>query len=139
VWAAHDCGRALNPLAIEGQIEGSIHMGLGQVMSESLDYHFGNLRTANLLDYKIPTPLEMPEVECILVESNDAEGPFGAKEAGEGPLLPILPAVVNAIYDAVGVRLYDLPLTPDKVWAAMQRNGGARKPAAHTASVEVRK
>ena len=97
-------------------------------MSESLDYSFGQLRTTNLLDYKIPTPLEMPEVECILVESNDAEGPFGAKEAGEGPLLPILPAVVNAIYDAVGARLYDLPLTPDKVWAAMQRNGGAKKP-----------
>lgn len=128
VWAVHDCGKAINPLSVEGQIEGSIHMGLGQVMSESLEYHFGNLRTANLLDYKIPTPLEMPEVECILVESNDAEGPFGAKEAGEGPLLPILPAVVNALYDAVGVRLYDMPMTPDKVWAAMQRNGGAKKP-----------
>ena len=130
VWAAHDCGKVLNRLSVEGQIEGSVHMGLGQVMSESLDYVTGgNLRTANLLDYKIPTPLEMPEVECILVESNDAEGPFGAKEAGEGPLIPILPAVVNAIYDAVGVRLYDLPLTPDKVWAGMNRNGGPRKPA----------
>jgi 4-hydroxybenzoyl-CoA reductase subunit alpha len=130
VWAAHDCGRVLNRLAVEGQIEGSIHMGLGQVMTESLEYLVdGQLRTSNLLDYKIPTPLEMPKVECILVESNDAEGPFGAKEAGEGPLLPILPAVVNAIYDAVGTRVYDLPLTPDKVFAAMQRNGGARKPA----------
>jgi 4-hydroxybenzoyl-CoA reductase subunit alpha len=68
-------------------------------------------------------------VHCIVVESNDAEGPFGAKEAGEGPLLPILPAVVNALHDAVGVRLYDLPVTPDRVYAAMQRNGGARKPA----------
>ncbi|HEX2022504.1 MAG TPA: xanthine dehydrogenase family protein molybdopterin-binding subunit [Candidatus Thermoplasmatota archaeon] len=138
VWAAHDCGKALNPLSVEGQIEGSVHMGLGQVMTESLEYHFGNLRTANLLDYKIPTPVEMPEVECILIESNDAEGPFGAKEAGEGPLLPILPAVVNAIYDAVGARLYDLPLTPDKVYAAMQRNGGARKPAAPGPQISVR-
>lgn len=138
VWAAHDCGKVLNRLSVEGQIEGSIHMGLGQVMSEALEYNFGHLRTANLLDYKIPTPLEMPEVECILVESNDAEGPFGAKEAGEGPLLPILPAVVNAVYDAVGVRLYDLPLTPDKVWAAMQRAGGPRKPA-HYADAQLLK
>ncbi len=130
VWAAHDCGKALNPLAVEGQIEGSIHMGLGQVCSEAIEYHFGNMRNPNLLDYKIPTSLEMPEVEVIIVESNDAEGPFGAKEAGEGPLLPILPAVVNAVYDAVGARLYDLPLTPDKVWSALQRAGGARKPAA---------
>ncbi|MCA1813136.1 MAG: molybdopterin-dependent oxidoreductase, partial [Halobacteriales archaeon] len=131
VWAAHDCGKALNPLAVEGQIEGSIHMGLGQVFSETLEYQFGNLKNPNLLDYKIPTSLEMPEVETIIVESNDAEGPFGAKEAGEGPLLPILPAVVNAIYDAVGARLYELPLTPDKVWRALERQGGAKKPAPH--------
>ncbi|HVM44567.1 MAG TPA: xanthine dehydrogenase family protein molybdopterin-binding subunit, partial [Candidatus Thermoplasmatota archaeon] len=93
VWAAHDCGKAINPLSVEGQIEGSVHMGLGQVMSESLEYHRAHMRASNLLDYKIPTPMEMPEVEVIIVESNDAEGPFGAKEAGEGPLLPILPAV----------------------------------------------
>ena len=139
VWAAHDCGKALNPLSVEGQIEGSIHMGLGQVASESMDYvKGGQLRTANLLDYKIPTPMEMPEVEVILVESNDAEGPFGAKEAGEGPLLPILPAVVNALYDAVGVRIYDMPLTPDRVWAAMNRNGGAKKPERRPPTVSVR-
>ncbi|HVL48989.1 MAG TPA: molybdopterin cofactor-binding domain-containing protein [Candidatus Thermoplasmatota archaeon] len=129
VWAAHDCGKALNKLSVEGQIEGSIHMGLGQVQSEALEFHLGNLRNPSFLDYKIPTVHEMPEVEVHIVESNDAEGPFGAKEAGEGPLLPILPAVVNAIYDAVGVRLYDLPLTPDKVFAALERQGGPRKPA----------
>ncbi|HVM45863.1 MAG TPA: 4-hydroxybenzoyl-CoA reductase subunit alpha, partial [Candidatus Thermoplasmatota archaeon] len=83
--------------------------------------------------------LEMPEVEVIIVESNDAEGPFGAKEAGEGPLLPILPAVVNALYDAVGVRLYDMPMTPDKVYAAMQRNGGAKKPAGMAPTVTIRR
>src|SRR5581483_8372480 len=76
VWAAHDCGKVLNRLSVEGQIEGSIHMGLGQVMTESLEYRLAQLRTSNLRDYKLPTPLEMPEVECILVESNDAEGPF---------------------------------------------------------------
>ena len=138
VWAAHDCGKALNPLSVEGQIEGSIHMGLGQVMTESLEYRDGLMRTSNFLDYKIPTPIEMPEVEVIIVESNDAEGPFGAKEAGEGPLLPILPACVNALYDAVGVRLYDMPMTPDKVFAAMQRNGGAKKPASLAPRVTIR-
>lgn len=129
VWAAHDCGKALNRLSVEGQIEGSIHMGLGQVYSESLEYRQGNLRNPNLLDYKIPTSLEMPDVEVFIVESNDAEGPFGAKEAGEGPLLPILPAVVNAIHDAVGVRMYELPITPDRLYERMRLQGGWQKPA----------
>jgi 4-hydroxybenzoyl-CoA reductase subunit alpha len=131
VWAAHDCGRVLNRLAVEGQIEGSIHMGLGQVMTEALEYNREVLRNPSLLDYKIPTPLEMPEVEVFLVESNDAEGPFGAKEAGEGPLLPILPAVLNALYDAVGVRVCDLPATPDRVFSLLEAKG-ARKPAVPT-------
>lgn len=128
VWAAHDCGKALNPLAVEGQIEGSIHMGLGQVHGEALEWNRANLRNPNLLEYKIPTSLEMPEVETFIVESNDAEGPFGAKEAGEGPLIPILPAVVNALHDAIGVRFTQLPVTPDLVHAAMERQGGAKKP-----------
>ncbi len=128
VWAAHDCGKVLNRLAVEGQIEGSVHMGLGQVYSETLEYRGPNLRNPNFLDYKIPTSLEMPEVETFLIESNDAEGPFGAKEAGEGPLLPILPAVVNAIHDAVGVRMQELPITPDRLFDAMQRQGGWNKP-----------
>jgi 4-hydroxybenzoyl-CoA reductase subunit alpha len=127
VWAAHDCGRVLNRLSVEGQIEGSIHMGLGQVLSEALEYNREVLRNPSLLDYKIPTPLEMPKVEVFLVESNDADGPFGAKEAGEGPLLPILPAVLNAIYDAVGVRVFDLPATPDRVYTLLEARG-ARKP-----------
>ena len=113
VWAAHDCGKALNPLAVKGQIIGSCHMGLGQVLSEKMVYgRTGHLQNANLLEYKIPSVHEMPHVVPIIIESCDPEGPFGAKEAGEGPLLPILPAVVNAVYDAVGVRFRDLPLTP---------------------------
>ncbi|MBI2077141.1 MAG: molybdopterin-dependent oxidoreductase [Euryarchaeota archaeon] len=128
VWAAHDCGKVLNRLSVEGQIEGSIHMGLGQVYSESLEYRGPNLRNPNLLDYKIPTSIEMPDVETFLVESNDAEGPFGAKEAGEGPLLPILPAVVNAIHDAVGVRMHELPITPDRLHDQMRLQGGWKKP-----------
>lgn len=121
VWAAHDCGKALNPLAVEGQIEGCIHMGLGQVLSEEMPYLKGAIQGPNFLDYRTLTPMQMPEVDVIIVESNDPEGPFGAKEAGEGPLLPILPAVANAIYDAVGVRMFSLPITPDKLWKEAQR------------------
>lgn len=122
VWAAHDCGKALNPLAVEGQIIGSCHMGLGQVLSEQMVYgRTGHLQNANLLQYQIPSVHEMPHVTPIIVESSDPEGPFGAKEAGEGPLLPILPAVCNAVYDAVGVRPSSLPLTPDVVWADIQK------------------
>ncbi|MFQ5648734.1 MAG: xanthine dehydrogenase family protein molybdopterin-binding subunit [bacterium] len=121
VWAAHDCGKALNPLAVEGQIEGCIHMGLGQVLCEEMPYLKGTIQGPNFLDYRTLTPMQMPEVDVIIVESHDPEGPFGAKEAGEGPLLPILPAVANAIYDAVGIRIYSLPITPDKLWKEAQR------------------
>jgi hypothetical protein len=122
VWAAHDCGRALNPLTVEGQIIGSCHMGMGQVISEEMVYgRTGHLRNANLLEYKIPTVHEMPKVTPIIVESNDPEGPFGAKEAGEGPLLPILPAVVNAIFDASGIRVDELPVTPDRLFRCIEK------------------
>ncbi|MDA1167751.1 MAG: molybdopterin-dependent oxidoreductase, partial [archaeon] len=122
VWAAHDCGKALNPLAVKGQIIGSCHMGLGQVLSEKMVYgRTGHLQNANLLEYKIPSVHEMPHVEPIIIESCDPEGPFGAKEAGEGPLLPILPAVVNAVYDAIGIRYRDLPLTPDVVYQGIEK------------------
>ncbi|HYK92562.1 MAG TPA: xanthine dehydrogenase family protein molybdopterin-binding subunit [Thermoplasmata archaeon] len=121
VWAAFDCGRALNRLAVEGQIEGSIHMGLGQFMGESMNFRGGRLLNPALLEYKIPMPQQMPRVEVLLVGDDDPEGPFGAKEAGEGPLVATLPAVGNAIYDALGVRFYDLPVTPDKVVRALER------------------
>ncbi len=115
LWAAFDCGRALNRLAVEGQIEGSIHMGLGQVMGESMNYRSSRLLNPSLLEYKIPMPQQMPKVEILLVGDDDPEGPFGAKEAGEGPLIATLPAVGNALYDAVGVRFDELPITPDRV------------------------
>jgi len=126
VWAAHDCGKALNPLAVEGQIEGSIHMGIGQALYEGVRYRDGLMLNSSLLDYKIPTPHETPPMEIIVVESCDPEGPFGAKECGEGSLAPIIPAIGNAIYDAVGVRLRDMPMTPEKVLAAIekQKSGG---------------
>jgi 4-hydroxybenzoyl-CoA reductase subunit alpha len=115
IWAAFDCGRPLNRLAVEGQIQGSIHMGLGQVLGESMNYRGSRLFNPSLLEYKIPMPQQMPKVEILLVGDDDPEGPFGAKEAGEGPLIATLPAVGNALYDAVGVRFTELPITPDRV------------------------
>lgn len=119
VWAAHDCGRALNPLAVEAQIEGCVHMGLGQVLCETMDYHKGNLENPNLLDYRTLSPSETPNIHPILVETLDPEGPYGAKECGEGPLLPVLPATANAIWDAIGERFYVLPITADKIYRAL--------------------
>jgi 4-hydroxybenzoyl-CoA reductase subunit alpha len=119
IWAAFDCGRPLNRLAVEGQIQGSIHMGLGQVMGETMNYRGSRLFNPSLLEYKIPMPQQMPEVEILLVGADDPEGPFGAKEAGEGPLIATLPAVGNALYDAIGVRFTELPITPDRVVRAL--------------------
>ncbi len=127
VIAAHDCGKALNPLTVEGQIEGSVYMGLGQALQEEMIWNNGRLMNPSLLEYRIPSTLETPEIESIIVESIDPEGPFGAKEAGEGSLAATIPAIANAIYDAVGVRINTLPITPEKVLAALrekQQRGG---------------
>ena len=135
VWVAHDCGKALNRLTVEGQVQGSVWMGMGQAMSEEAAYHEGLMLTANMLDYRVPTIQDSPPIEVGIVESNDPHGPFGAKEAGEGSLAAFLPALTNAIADAVGVRFNDLPVTPDRVFAALEKrrraagNGGAAKPA----------
>ncbi|MET0852318.1 MAG: molybdopterin cofactor-binding domain-containing protein [Candidatus Rokuibacteriota bacterium] len=120
VWIAHDVGRALNPLLVEGQVEGSVYMGLGEVLMEEQVFRKGVHKIPSLLEYKSPTTLETPEIHTILVETDDPEGPFGAKEAGQGPLLPIIPAVVNAIHDAVGVRLDEIPVSPDKVLKGLE-------------------
>ena len=131
VWAGFDCGRPINPLLVEGQIEGSIHMGLGQLLGEEMRYRGTRVMNSSLLDYGTLSAVDMPEVECLLVGEADPEGPFGAKEAGEGPLPPVLPAVANAVYDAVGIRFTELPLSPDRVWRALrerERKGGLQKP-----------
>ncbi len=122
VWCAHDCGRALCPTLVEGQIEGSVYMGVAEV---ALEYHVIDSKRGlhlgpNLLDYRIPTSLDTPEIMAILVESHDPEGPYGAKEAGEGPLHSSIPAVANAIFDAVGIRLDRLPFTPGRVLEALR-------------------
>jgi CO/xanthine dehydrogenase Mo-binding subunit len=120
VWAAHDCGRALHPVLVEGQIEGSVYMGYGEALMEAQVYdEHGLHRGPNLLDYRIPTSVETPDIEAMIVGDPDPGGPYGAKEAGEGPLHPIIPAIANAIFDAVGVRLREIPFTPDRVLAAL--------------------
>ena len=121
VWVAHDCGRALNPVIVRGQIEGSTYMGAAEVVLEDHDLNrFGLHAGPSLLDYRIPTSLDAPDIEARIVESIDPEGPFGAKEAGEGPLHSTIPAIANAVYDAVGIRLRHLPFTPAKVLAALR-------------------
>ena len=120
VWAAHDCGRALNPVAVEGQIIGSVWMGMGQALTEEMIWKDGMLMNPGLLEYRSPSSIESPEVEPIIVESIDPEGPFGAKECSEGSLAATIPAIANAIYDAVGVRLHESPFTPERVLAALR-------------------
>ncbi len=129
VWVAHDCGKALNRLSVEGQVQGSVWMGMGQAMSEEVAYHEGLMLTANMLDYRVPTIEDLPPIEVGIVESNDPNGPFGAKEAGEGSLAAFLPALTNAIADAIGLRFNDLPVTPDRVFAALEKRqrAAARK------------
>jgi 4-hydroxybenzoyl-CoA reductase alpha subunit len=126
IWVAHDCGRALNPVLVEGQIEGSAYMGFGEALMEEHifkddDHGRAGLHNApSLLDYRIPTSLDTPELHSLIIESIDPEGPYGAKEAGEGPLHPSIPAIANAIFDAVGVRMDSLPFSPPRVWRAIQ-------------------
>ncbi|HET7872227.1 MAG TPA: molybdopterin cofactor-binding domain-containing protein [Terriglobales bacterium] len=121
VWAAHDCGRALNPVSVEGQVIGSVWMGLGQALQEEMVWKHGLLMNPGMLEYKSPSAVESPDVDCIIVESVDPEGPFGAKEASEGSLAATIPAIANAIYDAVGVRLREAPFTPERVLAALRQ------------------
>jgi CO/xanthine dehydrogenase Mo-binding subunit len=128
VWIAHDVGRALNPLLVEGQVEGSIYMGIGEAMMEEQVFRHDLHKAPSLLDYKSPTTLETPPIHTILVETDDPEGPFGAKEAGQGPLLPVIPAIANAVYNAVGVRVDEVPITPDKVLKGMDLKRRGKTP-----------
>lgn len=138
IWAAHDCGRAINPVLVEGQVEGSVYMGMSEAVLEDMAYYPGlEKRRAmpgrdrtrglhvgpNLLDYRIATSLDTPDIAASIVESIDPGGPYGAKEAGEGPLHPAIPAIANAIWDAVGVRLRTMPFTPERVRQALAAKG----------------
>ncbi|MCX6277800.1 MAG: molybdopterin-dependent oxidoreductase [Bacteroidetes bacterium] len=122
VWGAHDCGKAINPLAVEGQLEGSWHMGAGQAISEQMKYYKGLLFNNNFLEYKIPTSLDTPDIHASIIETIDPEGPFGAKEAGEGAIHPVIPAIANAVFNAVGVRITKLPISAEDILAKMKEN-----------------
>jgi 4-hydroxybenzoyl-CoA reductase subunit alpha len=136
VWIAHDVGCALNPTLVRGQVEGSVYMGLGEALMEEQAFrrlpprlsHALVHKFPSMLEYKSPTSLDMPEIFTDLVEHPDPSGPFGAKEVGQGPLLPIMPAVANAVYDAVGVRVDQVPISPDRIMRALQAKA-AGKPA----------
>lgn len=121
---AHDCGKAINPMLVEGQLEGSVVGGMGQALYEDVVVQEGQMMNPSFLDYGFPTFEEMPGIEAIEVETNDPVGPFGAKEAGEGTQLSPAPAIVNAIYDAIGVDFKELPVTPERVLKALEEKSG---------------
>jgi 4-hydroxybenzoyl-CoA reductase subunit alpha len=119
---AHDCGRAINQTSVEGQMEGSLSMGLGETLFEEVKFdQKGKIINADLAEYKIPTALDMPPIKTIIVESIEPNGPYGAKEVGEGAIMPTIPAILNAVYDAIGIRIHELPLTPERVFRAIQK------------------
>jgi CO/xanthine dehydrogenase Mo-binding subunit len=130
IWIGHDIGKSINPALVMGQVEGSVYMGLGEALMEEMAYR-GNRNVVHkfpsMLEYKSPTTLEMCDVKTFLIEDPDPNGPFGAKEVGQGPLLPVPPAVVNAIYDAVGVRIDEVPASPEKVLAAIRAKAAGKE------------
>ena len=128
VWIAHDVGRAINPLLVEGQVEGSVYMGLGEALMEEQTFRKGLHKWPSMLEYKSPTFLDMPEVSTFIVETNDPEGPYGAKEAGQGPLLPVIPAVSAAVFDALGIWIDEVPITPEKIVEALRRQDKGETP-----------
>ena len=131
IWIGHDIGQCINPALVMGQVEGGVYMGLGEALMEEMAYRENRNvvhKWPSLLDYKSPTTHEMCDVITYLIEDPDPNGPFGGKEAGQGPLLPVMPAVANAIYDAVGVRVDEVPMSPPKVLKAIQAKAAGKEP-----------
>jgi CO/xanthine dehydrogenase Mo-binding subunit len=129
VWIAHDIGKSINPMLVMGQVEGSVYMGLGEVLMEEMVYRANRNvvhKFPSMLEYKSPTTMEMCDVKTYLIEDPDPNGPYGAKEVGQGPLLPVPPAVANAVYNAVGVRIDEVPITPEKVLKALKEKAKGR-------------
>ncbi len=129
IWIAHDIGKSINPMLVMGQVEGSVYMGLGEILMEEMAYRANRNvvhKFPSMLEYKSPTTMEMCDVKTYLIEDPDPNGPYGAKEVGQGPLLPVPPAVANAVYDAVGVRIDEVPITPEKVLKALREKARGR-------------
>ena len=135
VWMAHDVGKCINPALVMGQIEGSVYMGLGEAMMEEQVFRRLPKNRSNalvhkfpsLLEYKSPTFHDMPPVTSYIIEDPDPRGPFGAKEVGQGPLLPMMPALSNAIFDAVGARVDQIPIAPSMVLQALEAKKKGRE------------
>ena len=121
IYAAHDTGKAIHPMSCVGQIQGGVSIGLGFALLEEILFKGGHVLNPSFLNYKILSALDTPEIVPILVECAHPDGPYGAKGMGETTNVPTPPAIANAIYNAVGVRIKDLPITPDKVLAALKR------------------
>jgi CO/xanthine dehydrogenase Mo-binding subunit len=129
IWIAHDIGKSINPALVIGQVEGSVYMGLGEILMEEMSYRANRNvvhKFPSMLEYKSPTTMEMCDVKTYLIEDPDPNGPFGAKEVGQGPLLPVPPAVANAVYNAVGVRIDEVPITPEKVLKSLREKSKGR-------------
>ena len=120
-FAAHYLGFAINPDNVRGQIEGGVAFGIGYALTEQLIIEQGKVQNPNFVDYKLPTILNVPPVESAIVEVPSRFGPFGAKGVGEPPCIPVAPAIANAICDAVGVRITDIPITPEKIFKALHQ------------------
>lgn len=134
VWAALDCGYAINPLSVEGQVQGAVFMGMGQGLSEQTRYENGKHAAANFLEYGFPTIAETPPIEVFIVESIDPNGPFGAKEASEGPLAGFPAALADAVREATGLELTDFPLTPERIAEALEARERAGRAAQRKAA-----
>lgn len=124
ITLAHDVGRCINADSVEGQIEGGVYMGMSEALMEEWPFRAGEHKIPNLLDYKTPTSLDTPTIDVLIVETNDKEGPYGAKEAGQGPLNPVIPAIANAVADAIRARIHSTPITPEKVLKALDAASG---------------
>ncbi len=120
-WCAQDVGRAINPELVEGQIDGGFVMGLGYALYEDLGVHKGTIKNNKFAKYIIPTAMDIPEIEKFIVEDPENTAPYGAKGIGEPVMVPVAPAILNAIYDAIGVRITEVPATPDKILAAIKQ------------------
>ena len=133
VWASHDVGRAINPRGVEGQIEGGIVQGLGQALMEDYVLKDGHTSTHGFAKDILPTSLDIPQITSAIIEDPDPKSPLGAKGIGEPSLIPTAPAIMNAIYDAVGVRITSLPAKPENILAALEAKARSEHPQAQTA------
>jgi CO/xanthine dehydrogenase Mo-binding subunit len=133
IWAAHDVGRAINPRGVEGQIEGGVVQGLGQALMEDYQTEKGYTTTHGFAKYILPTSLDIPQINCTIVEDPDPLSPLQAKGIGEPALVPTAPAIMNAIYDAIGVRIKSLPATPEKILDALRNHVPGREQIAQSA------